>query len=914
VTLVDLIHQVQKALPVRFGGTGVTTGEARGVVLMYQNVTGSTIALYSTVQRRVGNDDGRVELTSAAESLAFLGIVVGRGVSAGNENYGSWEPIAPADGDMVAVLISGRTTVLVSGAVTRGQFLSTSSTAGKAHGTSTTPLIGTFGVVEKGGSSSCVAVIGGGLGTAQGAKFVTDGGAAVVDNFTTIDFGEHLEVRADGSTAVVDVDPSQIYLDADRVFVEDVGNYYTPTAPGSGTETLRPSSDVTKSGTITYTSGTTGWNLVDEAVLDTADNYLFGAFNCFLIHGFPASALAVDQAIDSVTLVVNALNNAPASTVNAQVRDPATGTRYTVSAMGQNGGVNDMGVVLTTRPWDSQPWTLEDVQNLQAGFLGPTSGAANLRVRQFYLEVNWTRRITVESALDEIGSGAVGGGVADILDLPTAETDTTLVLAPDGAGGVEFRAETGGGGSVAAPGFIGAKAYNSATQTVNNTTASLTLDSEEFDTDGFHSTSSNTERMTIPAGMGGKYLIAYHLHVPPTTVANPQSVAWLRKNGSTTLRGSSLGTNIPVSANDLESFDDTATVVTELAAGDYIDIQFFTNDNLAIGHATGEYCTSLSIFKLDSGKVGSGIGAYASSSGTTNLGTGSYTAIALAAADTFDTDGFHDPASNNTRMTIPAGLGGKYLVTAQAQIANSGSAITDKRVAINKNGGGTILLVREYVSTIASTTIYLDGSVVMDLAAGDYIEMMGFCDVASSTGAGTLSIMRLDSGTSAYTGARWGSGTAFPSGPSTGDRYTRTDLDPRDYFWDGTRWLSETVYEMATSQQNISATTDSGFYAAVGNSASKMWMIDFRVMYQVSTTHSGTQYWTMQLWDASSGAIAAFLATTSKSGTSMQTIGPTAVGAVHPGSTLGFYVHAIKVSTPGVLLYSYIVRYRIIAT
>jgi hypothetical protein len=39
----------------------------------------------------------------------------------------------------------------------------------------------------------------------------------------------------------------------------------------------------------------------------------------------------------------------------------------------------------------------------------------------------------------------IGGNVADILDLPTAETDDTLVLAPDGAGGVEFRAEAGGG-------------------------------------------------------------------------------------------------------------------------------------------------------------------------------------------------------------------------------------------------------------------------------------------------------------------------------------------------------------------------------------------------------------------------------------------------------------------------------------
>lgn len=41
----------------------------------------------------------------------------------------------------------------------------------------------------------------------------------------------------------------------------------------------------------------------------------------------------------------------------------------------------------------------------------------------------------------------LGSSVTEILDLPTAETDDTLVLAPDGAGGVEFRAETGGSGT-----------------------------------------------------------------------------------------------------------------------------------------------------------------------------------------------------------------------------------------------------------------------------------------------------------------------------------------------------------------------------------------------------------------------------------------------------------------------------------
>lgn len=41
----------------------------------------------------------------------------------------------------------------------------------------------------------------------------------------------------------------------------------------------------------------------------------------------------------------------------------------------------------------------------------------------------------------------IAGSVAEILDIPTAETNSTLVLAPDGAGGVEFRAESGGSGS-----------------------------------------------------------------------------------------------------------------------------------------------------------------------------------------------------------------------------------------------------------------------------------------------------------------------------------------------------------------------------------------------------------------------------------------------------------------------------------
>lgn len=43
----------------------------------------------------------------------------------------------------------------------------------------------------------------------------------------------------------------------------------------------------------------------------------------------------------------------------------------------------------------------------------------------------------------------LGSAIADVLDLPTAEMNAALVMAPDGAGGLQFRAEAGGGGGMA---------------------------------------------------------------------------------------------------------------------------------------------------------------------------------------------------------------------------------------------------------------------------------------------------------------------------------------------------------------------------------------------------------------------------------------------------------------------------------
>ena len=86
--------------------------------------------------------------------------------------------------------------------------------------------------------------------------------------------------------------------------------------------------------------------------------------------------------------------------------------------------------------------------------------------------------------------------------------------------------------TASAAAFKGASCYNSANLTIANATwTSVALDSEQFDTDAFHSTSVNNTRFTIPAGLGGYYLATANIGWQ----ANATGIRILRilKNGTT---------------------------------------------------------------------------------------------------------------------------------------------------------------------------------------------------------------------------------------------------------------------------------------------------------------------------------------------------------------------------------------------
>jgi len=128
------------------------------------------------------------------------------------------------------------------------------------------------------------------------------------------------------------------------------------------------------------------------------------------------------------------------------------------------------------------------------------------------------------------------------------------------------------------PSFVGCALVNDATQTIShNTQTALVFTSETIDTDGFHSNSTNTSRITIPTGKAGKYLFTLQINA---RVMSSLLGASLWKNGSIVTRSNM----ITESATATFQFSAT-TQVLDLAVADYIEgfIYQASGSNLTIG-------------------------------------------------------------------------------------------------------------------------------------------------------------------------------------------------------------------------------------------------------------------------------------------------------------------------------------------
>ena len=123
--------------------------------------------------------------------------------------------------------------------------------------------------------------------------------------------------------------------------------------------------------------------------------------------------------------------------------------------------------------------------------------------------------------------------------------------------------------------YVGASVRGSAAQSVADSTETLLLwDTERFDTNSIHSTTTNTGRMTVPAGKTGKWRLSGHVNAPTMSLGLAFEL-YLFVNGSyfqygvpqfAAIGGSGRGTQ--QAAMNLE---------LDLLAGDYIDLRCWHN-------------------------------------------------------------------------------------------------------------------------------------------------------------------------------------------------------------------------------------------------------------------------------------------------------------------------------------------------
>jgi len=104
-----------------------------------------------------------------------------------------------------------------------------------------------------------------------------------------------------------------------------------------------------------------------------------------------------------------------------------------------------------------------------------------------------------------------------------------------------------------------------------------------------------------------------------------------------------------------------------------------------------------------------------------SLAHNSYTALAFNAADAWDTDSFHSTTSNNTRVTIPSGLGGKYHLIASVTFAAGADSTRLVQIRLN---GATVIGLLQATNGVAVGAFGASVPIMYQLAAGDYIEVI----------------------------------------------------------------------------------------------------------------------------------------------------------------------------------------------
>jgi hypothetical protein len=112
---------------------------------------------------------------------------------------------------------------------------------------------------------------------------------------------------------------------------------------------------------------------------------------------------------------------------------------------------------------------------------------------------------------------------------------------------------------------------------------------------------------------------------------------------------------------------------------------------------------------------------YVTNSGTQSLTNNVPTAIAFN-TETYDIGGCHDNAVNNTRLTVPTGGDGTYLMVGTVSYAANNAGLRAAFIILGGATGLASIVVNAVVGDITS----VQAVALQQLTAGQYVELWGF--------------------------------------------------------------------------------------------------------------------------------------------------------------------------------------------
>jgi hypothetical protein len=208
--------------------------------------------------------------------------------------------------------------------------------------------------------------------------------------------------------------------------------------------------------------------------------------------------------------------------------------------------------------------------------------------------------------------------------------------------------------------------------------------------------------------------------------------AWVASGATGDIEGVTAGTGISGGGTSGTVTITNSMATTIDAAGDII---YGTGNDAFTKLSIG---TAGQVLKVNSGatapewgaaSASSFVGVALSDSSDQSIPNNTSTAVNFD-SEKYDTSGFHDNAVNNSRITIPAGKAGYYLVIAKIDWYNNTTG--RRNVQIRKNGTN---IASAFLGALINEEVHNQVSTIVNLAVNDYLEIFAY-----QTSGGSLSL------------------------------------------------------------------------------------------------------------------------------------------------------------------------------